>query len=121
MTNLLNALKIQTLTYDLCLSERRPNVTAEEDLNDLLHDFNLSKDKKWILGLQQQNYTNSFDKDLSIYYYDLFSTIDIDVCCNKIQGLFKSLGINYEPNDWTFYADSPTEKMKTVLLDQWHA
>jgi len=46
MTNLLNALKIQTLTYDLCLSERRPNVTAEEDLNDLLHDFNLSKDKK---------------------------------------------------------------------------
>ena len=36
--------------------------------------------------------------------------------CNNIPGLFESIGINYDPNDWRLFVDSSKESMKAVLL-----
>ena len=51
-------------------------------------------------------------KDLS----SLFSA-DGQLCyCNNISGLFESIGINYDSNDWRLFVDSSKESMKAVLL-----
>ena len=36
--------------FDPCVSERRPHFITQEDLNDLVHDLNLSKDKSELLA-----------------------------------------------------------------------
>ena len=109
--------------FDPCVSERRPHFITQEDLNDLVRDLNLSKDKSELLAsrLLQWNlltlgtkvtFYRQRSKDLS----NLFSG-DYELCyCNNIPGLFESIGINYDPNDWRLFVDSSKESMKAVLL-----
>ena len=109
--------------FDSCVSERRLHFITQEDLNDLVRDLNLSKDKSELLAsrLQQWNlltlgtkvtFYRQKSKDLS----NLFSA-DGELCyCNNIPGLFESIGINYDLNDWRLFVDSSKESMKAVLL-----
>ena len=108
--------------FDPCVSDRRPHFIIQ-DLNDLVRDLNLSKDKSELLAsrLQQWNlltlgtkvtFYRQRSKDLS----NLFSA-DSELCyCNNIPGLFECIGINYDPNDWRLFVDSSKESMKAVLL-----
>ena len=98
--------------FDPCVNERRPHFITQEDLNDLVRDLNLSKDKSELLAsrLQQWNlllgtkvtFYRKRSKDLSGLFSD-----DGQLCyCNNIPGLFESIGINYDPNDWRLFLDS---------------
>ena len=90
---------------------------------DLVCNLNLSKDKSELLAscFQQWNlltpgtkvtFYRKWSKDLS----SLFSA-DGQLCyCNNSPGLFESIGINYDPNDWRLFVDSLKESMKAVLL-----
>ena len=81
---------------------------TQEDLNDLLvRDLNLSKGKSELLGsrLQQWNLLSSEtkvsfyhqrSKALSVY----LTSTDGEICYyNDIPAVFKSIGINYNPDD----------------------
>ena len=92
--------------FDPCVSEGRPHFITQEDLNDLVRDLNLSKDKCELLAsrLQQWNlltlgtkvtFYRQRSKDLS----NLFSADGEVYYCNNIPGLFESIEINYNPND----------------------
>ena len=109
--------------FDSCVSERRPHFISQNDLNDLVRDLNLSKDKSklWALRLKQWNLLMlgtkvTFYRQRCIDLSKLFSA-DGELCyCNNIPGLFGSVGIEYNPDHWRLFVDSSKESMKAVLI-----
>jgi hypothetical protein len=100
-----------------------PHKITQIELNDLVRDLGLSKDKSELLGsrLQQWNLLDegvsvstfrSRHKDLEKYFRkegDLVSCINVD-------GLMTALGLKHNPQDWRLFIDSSKLSLKAVLL-----
>ena len=110
------------LDYSLDV-EKTPEVFTQEELNDLVRDLTLSKEKAELLGsrLKQKNLLATNVKVCHYRKRNLqlatFFTVDGPLCyCNDISGLFESLSQPHEPSEWRLFIDSSKRSLKAVLL-----
>ena len=100
-----------------------PHILSQEDLQDLVRDLNLSKEKSEILAslLKQWIYfkrgvnITSFRKRHS--HLAVFFSQEEDICyCADIYGPMHSLENQYEDDDRRLFIDSDKTSLKAVLL-----
>jgi hypothetical protein len=96
---------------------------SQEELNDLIRNLSLSKEKAELLSsrLQQKNLLQDYVK---ITHYRSrnhalasFFAVDGPLCyCTEIDGLFTCLSQTYLPSEWHLFIDSSQICLKAVLL-----
>ena len=109
--------------FDPDIDGEEPKVFTQGELNDLVRDMSLSKEKAELLAsrLKEKNLlavdvkVSNFRKrnnDLSRFF-----TIDGPLCyCNNINGLVENLSQVHSPRDWRLFIDSSKRSLKAVLL-----
>ena len=87
--------------YEPETETKKPHLLNKEELNDLVRDLSLSKEKAEALGsrLQQWNLLQEGHKNLSALYQ-----LANDVCfCTDVNGLKQQLGYEHTPNEWSIF------------------
>lgn len=110
-------------TFELDAQEQKPHLLNQGDLNDLVRDLSLSKEKAELLGsrlrqwnLLESNTKTSLFRTRHSYMSQFFEMKDKLTFCNDINGLFKELGCDHDPADWRLFIDSGKNSLKAVLL-----
>lgn len=102
----------------------KPHLITQSELNDLVRDLNLPKNKAELLGSRLQQW-NLLAEDVTISVYRnrqkplitfFFKEGDLSACHN-ISGLMAALKINYKPEQWRLFIDSSKTSLKAVLLN----
>jgi len=96
---------------------------TQEDLNDLIRDLDLPKNKAELLGsrLKQWNLLKEYVR-ISVYrkgHEDLVQFFKMErglVACTDIDGLMQTFNINHNPLDWRLFIDSSKLSLKAFLL-----
>lgn len=100
-----------------------PHLLNQSDLDDLVRDLSLSKEKSELLAsrLRQWNllqrgttisHFRSRHTKLAAYY-----AMENDVCfCTDVNGLFQELNVTHVPDEWRLFIDSSQRSLKAVLL-----
>jgi len=109
--------------YDPEPDEEKPHLLTQEDLNDLITDLSLSKEKAELLGsrLKQWNLLRKGTK-ISVFrdrHTNLASFYQMEegVCfCADIDGLMCELGYEHVSEEWRLFIDSSKASLKAVLL-----
>lgn len=104
-------------------SETERQLLSQRELNDLVRDLELTKEKSELLAsrLQQRGFLAAGVKT-TIYRsrhesYAQFFTKENQICyCNDVSGLFKKLHQAHNPNEWRLFIDGSKESLKAVLL-----
>ena len=103
----------------------KPKPFSQDQLNDLVHDFGLSKKLSEILASRVGEH-GILDSETKITFYDdrddllirFFTVKDDFVYCNNIQGLLSEMGLpQYNPYEWRLFIDSSKQSLKCVLHD----
>lgn len=105
--------------------ERKPNLYTEKELNDLIRDLDLSKQKSELLAsrLKERNLLAP-DTKITVYrnrhkkFEKYFSTTDNACYCSDVRGLFEEFGEPYDATEWRLFIDSSKLSLKAVLLHQ---
>lgn len=100
-----------------------PHTFSQAELNDLVRDLSLSKDKAELLASRMKE-KNLLEQGVRITYFRqrnmiLQSCFSVDgpLCfCNNIDALFGCLSQNYDPAEWRLFIDSSKRSLKAVLL-----
>lgn len=100
-----------------------PHLITQMELNDLIRDLDLPKNKAEVLGsrLKQWNLLAS-DVRTSLYRdreKDLLPFFDQEggiAVCNNICGLMSAINIDYNPDEWRLFVDASKTSLKAVLL-----
>lgn len=109
--------------YDPEDSVLKPHLIEQGELNDLVRDLDLTKEKSEILASRLQQW-NLLAPEVKVTEYrkrskhlvTYFST-DGELCyCNDVSGLFDVLNIEYIAHDWRLFIDGSKESIKAVLL-----
>lgn len=110
-------------TFEPESSSSSPHFLSQEDLNDLVRDLNLSKKQGELLGsrlkdwnLLQSGTKVSFYRNRHAEFENFFSMEDGVVFCNDVCSVMKTLGHEYDTNDWRLFIDSSKLSLKAVLL-----
>lgn len=99
---------------------------SQKDLNDLIRELDLPKDKSELLASRLQEF-GCLQKETRICVYrdrDLpfsahFEKDSKMVFCNDIPGLMEEFGkYTYKPEDWRLFIDSSKRSLKAVLLNK---
>ncbi|GBP14416.1 hypothetical protein EVAR_92401_1 [Eumeta japonica] len=118
------ALSISSMSeYEVPTTSSQPHMITQAELNDLVRDLELPKNKAELLGsrLQQWNLLESGvaitafrtrQKEL-IQYFEMVESL---VFCKDISGLMGVLNITYKQNEWRLFIDSSKLSLKAVLL-----
>ena len=101
-----------------------PNRFNQDDLSDLILDFNLPKESAELLAshLRERNFlqakTNvTFYRNKEATFLPRFKQYEEIVACNDVELLIMELGIaHYEANSWRLFIDSSKRSLKYVLL-----
>ena len=103
-------------------SKKSPILFDQAELNDLIRDLNLSKDKTILLGfrLKKKNLLNenvrisnrNREKDQA----NFFSDEDGLICCNYVNKLMKAVGHKHIASEWRLFIDSNKTSLLRVLL-----
>ena len=109
------------IDYHDCSSE--PNRFNQDDLSDLIHNLNLSKESAELLalGLKERNFlqakTNvTFCRNRERNFLPYLKQYEETVVCNDVELLLMELDIfHYEANSWRLFIDSP----KFVTQHKW--
>lgn len=104
-------------------SNQTQHHVSQAQLNDLVRDLELTKDKAELLASRMKQY-NVLAPDVIISYYRVrdmaynkFYTTKDNICfCKDIPGLFKELNHPYNSKEWRLFIDSSKESLKGVLL-----
>ena len=103
-------------------SKKNPILFDQSELNDLIRDRNLSKDKAEILGSRLKE-KNLFNENMRISYHNrekdlakFFSDEDGLIYCNDVNKLMKAVGHKYIASEWRLFIDSNKTILKGVLL-----
>lgn len=105
--------------------ERKPMLFTQAELNDLIRDLDLSKEKSKLLAsrLMERNFLSA-DTNVTSYRKrheklgKYFSKKDSACFCHDIRGLFEEFGEPYDPSEWRLFIDSSKLSLKAVLLHQ---
>ena len=100
-----------------------PLLVNQARLNDLVRELNLTKRNSEILvsRLQEWNLLEPGTK-VSVYrcrtkQLEAFFSMTNSMCiCKDIVGLFKELGVSYDPIEWRLFVDASKYSLKAVLL-----
>lgn len=100
-----------------------PQTFNQDELNDLVRDLALSKNKSEILASRLKQ-KNLLQKNVLITHYrkrnhDLTALFSVDgpLCyCNDIDRLFECLSQVHVPSEWRLFIDSSQRSLKAVLL-----
>lgn len=110
-------------TFETGETSHLPEQFTQSELNDLVRDLNLPKISVELLGsrLKEKKLlypctTFSWYRHREREFIPLFSQTDKLVYCKNVEGLFMTLGVQYNPADWRFFVDSSLRSMKGVLL-----
>ena len=101
-----------------------PNHFNQDDLSDLIHDLNLSKESAKVLAscLKERNFlqakTNvTFYKNRDVEFLPYFKEYEDIVVCNHVEPLLMELGIYpCDANSWRLFIDNSKRSVKCVLL-----
>lgn len=104
-------------------NDKQPNIFTQGELNDLVRDLSLSKEKAELLASRLKE-KNLLATGVKVSHYrtrnnDLakFFTVDGPLCyCNDVNGLFESLSEIHSTTDWRLFIDSSKRSLKAVLL-----
>ncbi|KAK2578077.1 hypothetical protein KPH14_001025 [Odynerus spinipes] len=103
--------------------EKQAHLINQAELNDLIRDLNLTKDKAELLASRLQGWNLlSSDTKVSVFRnrnqgFEEFFTTEKDLCyCHDVQSLFTQLGFLHKPKDWRLFIDSSKKSLKAVLL-----
>jgi hypothetical protein len=109
--------------YEPESEQGKPHLLSQSDLDDLVRDLSLPKEKSELLAsrlqewnLLQKGTTTSHFRDrhakLASYY-----KLENEVCfCSDVSGLMLELDCDYEPEQWRLFIDSGKDSLKAVLL-----
>lgn len=100
-----------------------PQTFTQDELNDLVRDLSLSKEKAELLASRLKE-KNLLGKNVLISHYrkrnlhlTAFFTVDGPLCyCHDIDGLFACLSQVHIPAEWRLFIDSSQRSLKAVLL-----
>lgn len=103
--------------------EAEPHLLSQTELNDLVRDLGLTKEKSELLAsrlkqwhlLEEDTYGTVYRKrheSLSVY----FEKVDSLCYCKDIDGLMNALDIVHKVDDFRLFIDASTESLKAVLL-----
>lgn len=113
----------QSSTDSEVLPNSKPKPFSQEELNDLVKDLELTKEKAEILASRlKERFLVVEDVKVSHYRnrhesYAQYFTMKDKVCfCHDIFGLFNELGQFYDAGEWRLFIDSSKESLKAVLL-----
>ncbi|GBN38858.1 hypothetical protein AVEN_137855-1 [Araneus ventricosus] len=98
-----------------------PHLISQSDLNDLVHDLNLSKHQLELLALRLKEW-NLLEKETNVCsfrkrqkgFQDLFSQDGDVIFCKDDDWLFKALGLQHNPKKWRLFIDSSKVRLKAV-------
>ncbi|KAI6647085.1 hypothetical protein LOD99_8922 [Oopsacas minuta] len=99
------------------------DMVEDGELNDLVRDLDLSKDKDELLASRLKQ-KNLLDKDVLVSHnrkrnFDLaqYYTTDGPLCnCNDIEGLYANVLQEHSTSDWRLFIDSSKRSLKVVLV-----
>lgn len=100
-----------------------PKLFNQHDLNDLIRDLSLPKDKAELLASRLKE-RNMLKDDVRVCHFrirnqNLKTYFVVDgpmVYCHDINGLFRELRQEHIPSDWRLFIDSSQRSLKAVLL-----
>jgi len=103
-------------------SSKEPHLLTQGDLNDIVHDLNLSKQQAELLGPRLDGW-NILRQDTKVCFYrggheefkDFFSQEGVVVFCN-VCSVMEVLGHEYSPDQWHLFNDWSKVSLKVVLL-----
>lgn len=105
------------------VSEHQPHLLNQSELNDLVRDLELTKEKSELLGsrMLQWNLLAKGTKVTSFrtrheLYAKFFEKKDSICSCKDIDGLMEGLGFSHVAEEWRLFIDASTESLKAVLL-----
>ena len=101
----------------------KPHLLQQDELNDLVRDLQLSKEKSELLASRLKEY-NLLDQGTKVSYFrtrhvklSTFFAMENDICfCNDVNGLMHELGHDHVPDEWRLFIDSGKDSLKAVLL-----
>lgn len=108
----------------LCAVENEePKLFTQTELNDLVRDLGLTKEKAELLGSRLKE-KNLLAGGTNIYIYrnrerqfsQFFEQENDLVYCSDIPGLMNEFGIEYNKEEWRLIIDSSKTSLKAVLL-----
>ncbi|KAJ8869777.1 hypothetical protein PR048_028785 [Dryococelus australis] len=76
-----------------CTDNLEPKLFTQTELNDLVRDFGLTKEKAELLG-------SRFKERIREQTFSLFFKQGDLVCCSKFDGLINEFGIEYKKESW---------------------
>lgn len=102
-------------------NSREPHFINQEDLNDLVRDLNLNKQRSELLGSRLQQW-NLLTKETRITRFrirhETFSNFFVkegSMCsCRDIDGLMEALGCTHKPDEWRLFIDGSNASLKAV-------
>lgn len=105
--------------------ERKPKLFTQLELNDLVRDLDLSKQKAEVLAsrLKERNLLAT-DAKITAFrnrhtqFAKYYAKKDNACFCFDINGLFREFGEPYDPSEWRLFIDSSKLSLKAVLLHQ---
>jgi hypothetical protein len=103
-------------------SSNIPHLLTQGDLNDIVHDLNLSKKQAELLGSRLKHW-NLLHRETKVCFshgrheeYKFFSQEDGVLFCNDVCSVMEVLGHKYNPDCWHLFTDSSNAILKVVLL-----
>jgi len=108
---------------DFVADDSEPETFTQEELNDLVRDLNLPKDKAELLASRLKQ-KHLLAKGVAVSHYRkrsrhlaTFFTVEDQLCyCHDTNGLFSSLSQEYIADEWRLFIDSSQRSLKAVLL-----
>jgi len=100
-----------------------PHILTQDELNDLIHDLELSKNEAELLGSRLKQW-NLLEKNVRISSFrsrlqqlvPFFRKEDDLLFCYDVDGLMNTLGIKHDQQEWQLFIDSSKLSLKAVLL-----
>ncbi|XP_052826093.1 uncharacterized protein LOC128248578 [Octopus bimaculoides] len=100
----------------------KPQKFSQAELNDLVRDLSLSKDKAELLTarlkekyLLKHGVRITYFRQRNVVLQTCFFVEGLLCFCGNIDGLFECLSHNHDPAEWRLFIDSSKRSLKAVL------
>ena len=99
-----------------------PLLLNQNDLNDLVRDFGLTKEKLVLFKIEVKEYVAERSQvhlfSIQTCKFSSFFSVRIYVCyCSNINGLFEALESEHHSNDWRWFIDLSKASLKAIYLN----